>query len=35
MELMLDIPMLTNHGDEGGGRPHQTGEGEAVRSSIA
>ena len=25
MELILNIPMLANHGDEGGGRPHQTG----------
>src|SRR5919204_5972485 len=30
MELMLDIPMLADHGDEGGGRPYQTGKGEAV-----
>src|SRR6266545_1033269 len=25
MEFIFDIPMLTNHGDEGRGRPHQTG----------
>jgi len=25
MELILDIPMLADHRDEGGGRPHQTG----------
>src|SRR5919108_4343760 len=24
MELILNIPMLANHGDEGGGRSHQT-----------
>ena len=24
MELMLDMPMLAHHRDEGGGRPHQT-----------
>ena len=30
MELLLTIPMLANHGDEGGGRPHQTGNGDAV-----
>jgi hypothetical protein len=30
MELILDIPMLTNHGDEGRGRPWQTGKVEAV-----
>jgi len=30
MELLLDSPMRTNHGDEGRGGPHQTGQGEAV-----
>jgi hypothetical protein len=30
MELILDIPMLTNHGDESRGGPHQTGQVEAV-----
>src|SRR5262245_45981782 len=30
MELLLDIPMLTNHGNAGRGRPYQTGQGEAV-----
>jgi len=30
MELILDIPMLTNHGDAGRGGPFQTGKVEAV-----
>src|SRR5215471_13797870 len=30
MELILDIPMLADHRDEGGGRPHQTGNVEAI-----
>ena len=30
MELILNIPMLANHGDEGGGRPHQTGNIDAI-----
>ena len=30
VELLLDIPMLTNHRDEGRGGPHQTGNIEAV-----
>jgi len=30
MELILNIPMLANHGDEGGGRPHQTGNVDAI-----
>src|SRR5215470_19365473 len=30
MQLILDIPMLPNHGDEGRGGPHQTGQVEAV-----
>src|SRR5262249_8986494 len=30
MQLILDIPMLTNHGDKGGGGPYQTGQVEAV-----
>src|SRR5262249_51053152 len=30
MERMLNVPMLTNHGDEGGSRPHQTGNIDAV-----
>src|SRR5215831_17869548 len=30
MELILDIPMLADHRDEGGGRPPQTGNVEAI-----
>src|SRR5215471_21517297 len=30
MQLMLNIPMLANHRDAGGGRAHQTGKVEAV-----
>ena len=30
MELIFDILMLADHGDEGGGRPHQTGNIDAV-----
>jgi hypothetical protein len=30
MELLLDIPMLADHRDEGRSRPHQAGKGEAV-----
>src|ERR671924_2174029 len=30
MKLILNIPMLANHGDEGGGRPHQTGNVDAI-----
>ena len=30
MQFVLNVPMLTNHGDKGGGRPHQTGNINAV-----